>query len=216
VLSIFISSVTCSVSSKDTKHEGDVDIERKGPVGRGDLWEAAYGKLERKSQKERDRSDSCESLFEELEHWDDWDEQRGHQMSRPQRTKNVGNYGFISRRWNINETQASTFNLTRLLGAGVGVGDEAVIDSGLGRKGYVKPKDWEHRVGRLSLWCVLLTMAIVLTQTISQYGVGKRAYTIASISILISCIGIVTCLRTSKLSNIIQIVAVSFYYGRSC
>lgn len=214
VLSIFISSVTRSVSTKNSENEEDVDVERKDPIGRGDLWEAAYGKLERKSQKERDRSDSCESLFEELEHWDDWDEQRGHQMSQPQRTSNVGNYGFVSRRWNINETHASTFNLTRLLG--VGVGDEAVIDSSLGRQGYVKPKDWEHRVGRLSLWCVLLTMAIVLTQTISQYGVGKRAYTIASISIFISCIGIVTCLRTSKVSNIIQIVAVSIYYDISC
>jgi hypothetical protein len=212
VLSIFISSVTCSVSTKNTKNEEDIDIERNEHIGRGDLWEAAYGKLERNKQKERDRSDSCDSLFEELEQWDDWDEQHGNQMSLPQHANNVSNYGFISRRLNINESRASTFNLTSILR----VWDEAMIDSSLGRQGYEKPKDWEHRVGRLRLWCVLLTMAIVLTQTISQHEAEKRAYTVASMSIVISCIGIVTCLRTSKLSNIIQIVAVSFYYDMSC
>lgn len=78
------------------------------------------------------------------------------------------------------------------------------------RNGYLKPREWKRRVSRLRLWFVLLTMGIVLTHTKKQYNPPKMVLVYTSLSIIISCIGIVTCLRTSKISNILQMLSVSF------
>ena len=214
-LSILIASTTCAPSMKSEKKQNIVDLERNessDSVKRGDLWQAAYGKLERNKRKERERSDSYGSLFDIPEEWDILRESRIKE-GLGEYTNEESDYGLITSQTpegRVEEMTSSTLAITRLFQE---ERDEDMNDSGVARQTYTDSKDWKHRVGRLQLWCVLLTMAIVVTYTLTQYKIAQSqiVYTITSVSILVSCVGIVTCLRTSRLSNIIQILSVSFY-----
>jgi hypothetical protein len=75
---------------------------------------------------------------------------------------------------------------------------------------YDDVKDWKRRVQRLELWCILLTMAIVIMYTLPRKKLTRptTGYIIASVSIIASCVGLVTSLRTSKLSNFLQTFSV--------
>lgn len=209
VLSIFITTCTCKLSAKKAENNRFSDIENDDEfVSRDDLWQAAYGKLERSKTDERDENDSVESLFEPRGRWDDWDEQHKNRIPMYEHDKKV--YGSRSSKWPTSRSRnkpiyMSKFNLTGLF---PDEDEEDSIDHSSGRQNYVTQKDLERRVVRLSLWCVLLTMAIVLTRTLIQYGVKGTEYIATSTSIFVSCIGIITCLRTSKHSNILEIVAI--------
>jgi len=75
---------------------------------------------------------------------------------------------------------------------------------------YDDVKDWKRRVQRLELWCILLTMAIVIMYTLPRKKLTRptTGYIIALVSIIASCVGLVTSLRTSKLSNFLQTFSV--------
>jgi hypothetical protein len=76
---------------------------------------------------------------------------------------------------------------------------------------YDDVKDWKRRVHRLELWCILLTTAIGIMYTLPRKKLARpmTGYVIASVSIIASCVGLVTSLRTSKLSNFLQTFSVS-------
>lgn len=81
-----------------------------------------------------------------------------------------------------------------------------VNDSSSPPQPYADLRDWNLRVRRLELWCLLLTVSIVMMYTEHHTVDGRPVivYSITSISIVASCVGLVTCLRTSKLSNLLQ------------
>jgi len=85
-----------------------------------------------------------------------------------------------------------------------------VNDSSSPPQPYADLRDWNLRVRRLELWCLLLTVSIVMMYTV-YHTVDDRPvilYSITSVSIVASCVGLVTCLRTSKLSNLLQTFSV--------
>jgi len=189
VLDIFITTCTCRTPRKNQKNKSASDIEENEPVERGELWQAAYGKLERNKEEKSYRRNSYESLFEPPDTWDDWEEahdDQTHSFSF-QLKRSSGS------RWGRHTMHSkSSFDVTRFFSDKV----------------YAEPKDWDRCVIRLWLWCVLLTMAIGLIHSISQYETGIELYIIGSTSIVASSIGIVTCLRSSKFSSIVQIVSI--------
>jgi len=85
-----------------------------------------------------------------------------------------------------------------------------VNDSSSASQPYADLRDWKLRVHRLELWCLLLTVSIVIIYTLQHTVVARPviAYSITSASIVASCVGLVTCLRTSKLSNLLQIFSI--------
>ena len=86
-----------------------------------------------------------------------------------------------------------------------------VLGRGSASQPYDDVKDWKRRVHRLELWCILLTTAIVIMYTLPRKKSESpmTGYIIASVSIIASCVGLVTSLRTSKLSNFLQTFSVS-------
>ena len=199
VLKIFIYSVTFRASSENTNGIAD-DLKESEPINRKILWKAAYGKLERNStfdQDERDENDSWESLFDEPELWDEETEAR---ISSRKNSMSLEDSLVGSRRASRRMT---TFYAMKLLP------DESAISSLLDRKDYIKPIGWDRRTRRLKLWFVLLSMAIVLTHTVSKFEAGPATRITAWMSIFVSCIGLVTCFRTSKVSYILQVTSVS-------
>ena len=215
-LSILITSATCVASTKKSRKKQNNDLESNESsesVKRGDLWQAAYGKLERYSRMERDRSDSYGSLFDTPEEWDDRHESRIKEGpdEYPSDMENCSSQT-LGRVESQTLGRVEEVNTSRLFQE---ERDVDMNDSGLARQTNVDPKDWKRRVRRLELWCVLLTMSIVVTYTFRHHEVlrPRLVYTVLSISIFISCVGIGTCLRTSRISNSIQILSVSFYYG---
>ena len=207
VLDIFVTSVTSTVSTEKSENITVIDLGSNKLESRDELWQAAYGKLERKAntgEEERNRSDSYEAMFEEPECWENEEIERSPNPIDGFRLRLSSSPAAIHKtNWNY----ASRFNINQRIVEGI---DEDEIESSSDRTGFVILGDWKQRKRRLRLWCVLLTMAIVLVQTLSQYDYPLVVYTVPVISLSLSCLGIVTCFRSSKRADIIQILSVSF------
>ncbi len=204
MLNIFVYSVTFRRSSDSTNDEGE-DAGESNLFNRGDLWQAIHGKLDRTTDAfdefELNDIDSCASLFEEVETWDRDLELRLSARSRAS-TRTI-EQTFVSS-GTAGRRMTTFYNLKRFPIV------EGAIESSLNKQGHIKPKGWKRRVKRLMMWWVLLTMSIVLTHAIEQFGLRLRARIVPWTSIVISFVGLITCFRTSKVAYGFQIASVSF------
>eukprot|EP00533_Pseudo-nitzschia_delicatissima_P000565 CAMPEP_0116105218 /NCGR_PEP_ID=MMETSP0327-20121206/14903_1 /TAXON_ID=44447 /ORGANISM="Pseudo-nitzschia delicatissima, Strain B596" /LENGTH=940 /DNA_ID=CAMNT_0003597585 /DNA_START=229 /DNA_END=3051 /DNA_ORIENTATION=- len=207
MLNIFVYSVTFRRSSDSTNDEGE-DAGESNLFNRGDLWQAIHGKLDRTTDAfdefELDDIDSCASLFEEVETWDRDLELRLSARSRAS-TRTI-EQTFVSS-GTAGRRMTTFYNLKRFPIV------EGAIESSLNKQGHIKPKGWKRRVKRLMMWWVLLTMSIVLTHAIEQFGLRLRARIVPWTSIVISFVGLITCFRTSKVAYGFQIASIIVTLG---
>ena len=180
------------------------EIEDSEPIDRGILWQEAYQNLERNGGFDDEQDDdSCKSLFDEAEQWDEEIEARISARTRSSMSIEHGlaASGSFGRRM----TTFYVMNPMKMLP------EDGLLTSQRDSKGYIKPRGFKRRVRRFKMWCVLLTMAIVLTHTISKFEAEVDSRIVAWSSIVTACIGLLTCFRTSKVSFVLQVASVSFY-----
>ncbi len=202
VLHLFVYSVTYR-GNEMCGDDDEVDQAKDSEIiNRGDLWQAAYKNLERTnslSLYEQDDYDSCASLFEEKETWDEDLEIR---LSQRRRASSANIEQGLAASGHGGRRMTTFYNLKRFSMVGG-------IDSSLNKQGSIGPKGWQRRVRRLKMWFVLLTMGIVLTHALDNFEFRMRARIVPWTSIFLSCVGLITCFRTSKVAYSFQITSVS-------
>eukprot|EP00531_Pseudo-nitzschia_arenysensis_P004430 CAMPEP_0116154192 /NCGR_PEP_ID=MMETSP0329-20121206/21646_1 /TAXON_ID=697910 /ORGANISM="Pseudo-nitzschia arenysensis, Strain B593" /LENGTH=513 /DNA_ID=CAMNT_0003651149 /DNA_START=233 /DNA_END=1771 /DNA_ORIENTATION=+ len=168
VLHLFVYSVTYRGNDVYSDNDDANQTRESQIINRGDLWQAAYKNLERTnslSQFEQDDYDSCASLFEEKETWDEDLETRLSQHTRA--SSRTIEQGLAAS--GVGGRRLTTFYTLRRFSMG------GAIDSSLNKQGSIGPKGWQRRVRRLKMWFILLTMGIVLTHALDDFEFRMRA-----------------------------------------